>query len=135
MMTAFVLSMYPFMATAGDTISDPKSWADNFVRLVAARDTDGMTNALIESAKEEKKPEDFKVELAQIVQLLPRVGEISATDMIAQREWGKSLVMYWYYLDFKNKVLIVSLRLGKHGDSWQLSQANFNTDIDDAKLP
>jgi hypothetical protein len=58
-----------------------------------------------------------------------------STDLIAQREWGKSLVMYWYYLDFENKVLVVSLRFRKRGTGWEVNQFNFTNDMDDAKLP
>jgi len=125
--------MHPNLTLAGETISDPKSWTDNFVRLVAARDTGHVMNALVEAT--EKKPEDLKLALAQLLEILPKLGEISASDLIGQREWGKSLVMYWYYLDFKHKVVIVSLRLGKRGDGWKLNQFNWNTDIEKADLP
>ena len=133
--TGLVLWLCPIITIADDTTNDPKSWADSFIRLVAARDAEGIVNALAKAPGVKYKAEDVKLKLAQLPELLPRMGEISATDLIAQREWGKSLVMYWYYLDFKNKALITSLRFQKHGDGWQLNQFNFDTDIDQAKLP
>ena len=135
LMAGFVLWTCPIPIMAADTISDPKAWADAVVDRIAARDTEGILKALVEGANDGKKPESIKVQLAQLWEMLPRVGEISSIDSIAQREWGKSLVMYWYYLDFKEKVMIVSLRLGKHGNEWHLSQFNFTTEIDNAKLP
>jgi len=115
-MTGLAIWLYPILTMAGDDkISDPKSWADNFVRLVATRNMDDIISALTAASMGDRTPEFFTVQLAQVSELLPRIGEISSTDLIAEREWGKSVATYWYYLDFKDKVVIVSVRLGKHG--------------------
>jgi len=133
---AWVL-LYPVMHTAGDDlqIGDPKSWADDFARLVATRNMDQIIDALAAATMGKRVPEFFKIHLAQVSEILARSGEISSIDSIAEREWGKSVVMYWYYLDFKNGVVVISVRLGKHGSDWHIDQFNFTTEIDDAKLP
>ena len=135
MATALALWMYPILATASDKISDPKAWSDDFVRVVTTRNADDVMAALLEATKGSKTADGLKVEIAQLLQALPRLGEALSTDLIARKEWGKSIVMYWYYVDFKEKPMIVSLRFQKRGPNWQLNQFNFNTDLDNAKLP
>ena len=135
MTTAFVLCISSIVALAAGPISDPKSWADNLIGLVAARDADATIDALVAGGGGKRKPEDLKVVFAQLLEAMSGFGEISATELIAQREWGKSLVRYWYYLDYENKSIIVSLRLMKRGSSWELSNFNTDTDFDEAELP
>jgi hypothetical protein len=133
-MTGLLLWQSSIQAKAAETIQDPKAWADNIIRIITTRNADDILNTLGAATSAEKKA-NLKVELGQLWELLPTAGDIVSTDLIAQREWGKSLVMYWYYLDFENKVLVVSLRFRKRGNGWEVNQFNFTNDMDDAKLP
>ena len=128
--------LYPIVSRAAeDPIGDPKSWSSNFAQIVSTRDTDKIIGALVTASLGKAKPEALKVKLAQIAEVLAASGEISSIEPIAERAWGKSIVRYWYYLDFKDQEMIVSTRFQKHRGVWELDHYTITTELDDADLP
>src|SRR5262245_41838004 len=122
-------------ASADQKIKDPKIWADSIVSLIADRQVDKVIDEVVNSSGGLVTREKIQVAMGSVIPIVAQAGSIRTTDLLAERRYGRSFAVFWYYLLFEKQELYIRLRLVKRGDYWQLQNFKFKSDIDALGLP
>jgi hypothetical protein len=120
---------------AQDTpIIDPKAWCGEFSHLVAEGHDDEIGAALHSGSLGNIDPSAAITALEPMTAMM-KTDEVKSVSFLAQKNYEGMLERDWYMMVIGPKPTYLRCTFIHVGDKWQLSDFDFNTDLDKLPLP
>jgi hypothetical protein len=122
------------LAFAEDAISDPKAWCADLTKLVAANDIEGAAAMLDQGSRGGAPIAEAKKALDPLMQFV-KTGTVSGQAFLAEKDYGGALRHEWFMIIVGVKPVYLRCSLIKYDASWQFTNLDFDTDVDNTSLP
>jgi hypothetical protein len=122
------------VASAEAKITDPKAWCGDFSQLVAEARDEEIGKMLNTGSLGNINPSSALVALAPMTALV-KTDKVNAVTFLAQKNYENAFERDWYMIVIGPKPTFLRCSFINVGDQWQLTDFDFNTDLDQLPLP
>lgn len=129
-------------ALAFEDIKDPKISAGRVAEVTATGQVDLLIDRLIAESREGFSRADLEEQFQVMNIIFDKARLPGSKDLLAEKIYGNSIALYWYRIVFRKKaeeeeflLVYIKATYNKYIDYWQLTDFNFQTDLEKIGLP